>query len=230
MANSINEPIRANKKRIGEVLVGAGLINDTQLSAALQSQNTWGGKLCSTLVRMGFVREEDILRVLADQLMLPAVDFNRVKISSRAISVLPIKIAEKYNVMPVAMREDQGKKQLVLAMSDPTNLSTISEIEFQTGCRVRPAVATDSAIVRAIDYYYRSEGIPGAREASVGLSNLDSDEEMVVVARERTLDQTNQPLETLNASTLLKLLVRLLVRKGVITRAELANELRRRKV
>lgn len=222
----------AKKKRLGEVLIDAGLLNETQLSAALQSQKTWGGKLGSTVVRMGFVREEDILKTLSSQLLLPAVDFNKVKISPRAVRALPLRIAEKYNVMPVAVREDGMKnKQLVLGMSDPTNLDNVSEIEFQTGYRIKPAVATDSSISRAIDFYYRkaNELDPGlaGRPSTVGLAEVSEEEQMEVISDQRVGESLS--IESLNAGTLLKLLVKTLIRKGVISKSDLQKELTRQK-
>jgi len=223
----------AKRKRLGEVLIDAGLINDTQLSAALQSQRTWGGKLGSTLVRMGFAKEEDILKALSSQLLLPAVDFNKVKVSQRAIHSVPLRIAEKYHVIPVAVRDEQGKRELVMVMSDPTNLDSISEIEFQTGCRVRPAVATDSAISRAIDFYYRANGAVNAEPippgGSVGLASVSESERMELVEESRSTSGEGITLESLNAGALLKLLVRVLIRKGIITKADLTQELHRRK-
>lgn len=221
------------KKKVGEVLLDAGLINETQLSAALQSQRTWGGKLGSTLVRMGFVREEDILRALSSQLLLPAVDFTKVKVSPRALHAVPLRIAEKYHVMPVAVRDEQGKKELVLVMSDPTNLESVTEIEFQTGYRVRAAVATDSAIVRAIDFYYRSEGSVAARAAGNGSSGEDESQKLQLVTDDRvprTEHGTEMiTIDSLNTSALLKLLIRVMIKKGLISKADLAVELQRRK-
>lgn len=223
------------KKRVGEVLVDAGLINETQLSAALQSQRTWGGKLGSTLVRMGFAREEDILRALSSQLLLPAVDFNKVKVSSKAIAAVPLRVAEKYNVVPVALREEQGKKELVLVMSDPTNLDSITEIEFQTGYRIRPAVATDSAITRAIDFYYRSNGQISIPEPPkpINVASGAAPEKLQLVTDDR-LQRTDGEidiisLDSLNAAALLKLLIRVLIKKGVIAKSDLFAELQRRK-
>lgn len=223
------------KKRVGEVLIDAGLINENQLSAALQSQRTWGGKLGSTLVRMGFAREEDILRALSSQLLLPAVDFNKVKVSPRAIATVPLRIAEKYHAIPVALREDSGKKELVLVMSDPTNLDTITEIEFQTGFRVRPAVATDSAIVRAIDFYYRSEGTSAAQPqpAAISISRANPGEKMQLVTDDRiprTDDNGDMlTLDSLNAGALLKILIRVLIKRGLISKVDLIEEMHRRK-
>jgi type IV pilus assembly protein PilB len=220
----------AVKKKLGEVLIDGGLITDNQLSVALQSQNTWGGKLGSTLVRMGFAKEEEILAVLSKQLGFPAVDFNKVKLSPKAVRTVPLRLAEKYNVIPVAMREGHGKKQIVLVMSDPTNLDVISEIEFQTGYSVHPAVATESAIARAIDFYYKSGSAIAAGQVpdKVEASDVHHEEEMILVEREGGL-YDKASFEDLPPDEMLRVLLRILERKGYITKAELTAEVRRKK-
>jgi type IV pilus assembly protein PilB len=220
----------AVKKKLGEVLIDGGLITENQLSVALQSQSTWGGKLGSTLVRMGFAKEEEILAVLSKQLGFPAVDFNKVKLSPKAVRTVPLRLAEKYNVIPVAMRDTHGKKQIVLVMSDPTNLDIISEIEFQTGYSVHPAVATESAIARAIDFYYKSGSAIAAGQApdKVEASAVSHEEEMVLVEREGGL-YDKAAFEDLPTDEMLKIVLRVLDRKGIVTRADLTVELRKLK-
>jgi len=216
------------KKRLGEVLIDAGLINETQLAAALNSQRTWGGKLGSTLVRMGFVREDDILKSLSVQLRLPSVDFRRVQISARAKELVPLRIAEKYNVVPVATKEELGKKLVVLAMSDPTNLDAISEIQFQTGVNVRPVVATESSITRAIDQYYRNRVAPEPTPAGkvVDLAAWDDAEEMVILHKGD--EKRVSSLEGVDPMELLQALLLVLEKKGVVRREEVEGVLRRK--
>lgn len=226
------------KKRLGEILIDHGLLSETQLAAALNSQRTWGGKLGSTVVRMGFVSEEQILKALSTQLRLPSVDFRKVSVSPRTRDAVPLRVAEKYNVVPVAMKEELGKKIVILAMSDPTNLDAISEIQFQTGVSVRPVVATESAINRAIDQYYRNRSGPGAQPAAspgghsygvdrtVDLSKWDENQEMVIFHRDE--EKRVSPLEGADALTLVRALVRVLEAKGLIRREDLEAALRSR--
>ncbi len=215
----------AKRRRLGEILTEAGQITETQLKAALQSQKTWGGKLGSTLVHMGFVGEEDILRSLSAQLRLPSVDFRKVKVSPRALQAVPVRVAEKYNVIPVALKEELGKKAVILAMSDPTNLDAISEIEFQAGVNVRPVVATESSITRAIDHYYRDRkgSMEYGVERHVDLSTQGSDE-MVILSRGNELRVS--PYEGVDPLELVKALIRVLEEKGVIGREDLERALR----
>jgi type IV pilus assembly protein PilB len=208
------------------LLIDAGLINETQLSAALHSQKTWGGKLGSTLVRMGFVSEAGILKCLSAQLRLPSADFRKLNISPKAIQSIPFNIAEKYNVIPVALKEELGKKTVILAMSDPTNLDTISEIEFQSGVRVRPVVAAESSITKAIDKYYREKNFKTeyGYEKRVDLSAVEEAEEMVILTggEEHTVSTAEAP----EPGKLVRALAKALVDKGVLTEEELEAALR----
>lgn len=213
----------AKRQRLGEILMNIGLINETQLSTALHSQKTWGGKLGSTLVRMGFASEEGILESLSAQLRLPSADFRKLSVSPKAIKALPFQIAEKYIVIPVALKEEMGKKTVILAMSDPTNLNVISEIEFQTSVRVRPVVGAESSIIKAIDRYYREKNFKSdyGAENRVAPSLVDETEEMVVLAEG---DERSVSMADLGALT--KALVKVLVRKGVLSEEELEDALR----
>ncbi len=215
----------ARRKRIGEILLGAGLITETQLSAALSSQRTWGGKVGSTLVRMGFVREGDILKCLSAQLRLPSVDFRKVRVSPRALAAVPLRIAEKYTVMPVALKEDKGKKSVLLAMADPTNLDAVHEIQFQTGVTVKPAVSTESAVLAAIDRYYRKKerGPPPAAQAE-SLSPVEAGDEMVLIQRGE--EKPVSSLAGADVHELVHALVRVLEANGVIRREDLEAALR----
>ena len=217
------------RKRLGELLVEAERISEIQLAAALHSQRTWGGKLGSTLVRMGFVREEEILECLSAQLRLPSVDFRKVQVSPKATQAVPLHIAEKYGVMPVAAKEELGKKSLILAMADPTDLNVVREIEFQTGMAVRPVIAAESAITKAIDRYYRgrerNEGY--GHEKEVDPSALEDGDEMIII---RGAEETRvSPLSGVEPWELLKALIRVLEAKGVIRQKDLEEALQRKK-
>lgn len=222
----------ATRKRLGEILKDAGLINETQLKAALRSQTTWGGKLGSTLVRMGFVQEEDVLKCLSAQLQLPSVDFRKVTISAKALQAVPARVAEKYNVVPVALKEESGKKRVILAMSDPTALDAISEVEFQTGVNVRPVVATASAITRAIDRYYRNRAVGPtlAPEEPLGVAEVEDTEEMVILNHgdEKRVSSPKRVDKPVDALELVQALIQVLAEKGVIDRSDLERALRKK--
>jgi hypothetical protein len=120
------------------------------------------------------------------------------------------------------VKTESGKKAVLLAMSDPTNLAAIDEIQFLAGMTVKPVVATDSSISDAIRHYY--DGIPIAipstkKPVSPGSKEtLNSD--MIVFD-----DTTNNPETNTDSDQTLKALIELLVSKGIFSEKELIEKM-----
>ena len=143
------------KKKLGDLLKEAGLIDDVQLNAALSHQKNWGGKLGSILVEMQYVDESDLARVLADRLRLPYVDLFNPPISDAVVRLIKPDIAKKYSIIPA--KKDGGS--LVVAMVDPMDMAALDEVRFITGLPIRPALAMESEIKDAIRKYYDGEEV-----------------------------------------------------------------------
>ncbi|MGB9736189.1 MAG: hypothetical protein ACP5JP_03510 [bacterium] len=194
------------KKRLGDLLVEAGLIDPFQLRAALSEQQKWGGRLGNHLVRLKFISEDKLIKFLSQQLKIQYVDIAKIKIPPSAIELIPEEVATKHNVIPLGVKVDGGKKILFIATSDPTNLEAIDEIQFLTGYTVKPIIAADSAIVKAIKDYYNPapqqplteksiqvenlNGIP-VEQPKIERSNIPKDE--VVIIRDEPDNQATQP-------------------------------------
>ena len=149
--------VGGRRRRLGDLLVEAGLIKDEQLKAALNEQRKWGGRLGRTVIEMGFVTESAMAEVLAKQLELPVIDLDTAEISEDAPKWLRIDICERYGVFPVSL--DRAARQLSVATSDPTNIEHLNAVQFATSSKVLPVVATASAIERAIRRYYFGEHV-----------------------------------------------------------------------
>jgi type IV pilus assembly protein PilB len=139
------------RKKLGEYLTEAGLINEHQLKEALRRQRQTKEPLGQILARSGMVSEVDICRVLHQQLGLPLVDFAAVAIEEGVIALIREDLAKKYTAIPIEL---EGRSTIRVAMADPLNQSAIDDIRFQSGYFVRPALAPPSAIVEAISKYY----------------------------------------------------------------------------
>lgn len=151
------------KKRLGDLLLEEGLIDKYQLQAALAEQKKWGGRLGKHLIDLGILSEETLVKVLSKLLALPSVDVGRISIPKSVIEYVPVRTAEKFNVMPIGVEETAGaKRTIIVAMADPTNLAALDELRFTTGCAVRAVVSGDSSIERAIRVYYHGEDAAGA--------------------------------------------------------------------
>jgi hypothetical protein len=155
------------KKRLGDMLVEAGLIDQTQLGAALGRQRQWGARLGTNLILMGFITEADLARFLSDSLKLPEVDLDARKAEPEALQLVKESVARQYNVLPLAVRRKGGRDVLELAMGDPTNLEAIDTVAAVTRLRVDPLVAIERDVTSAIEFYYRGVGQkPVARGAT----------------------------------------------------------------
>ncbi len=131
-----------------------------QLEQALAFQKRHGGMFSDNLVKLGFVEDEEITRLLSRQYQVPSIHLDRFEVDASVIELVPAQTAEKYQLLPLGRRG----AILTLAMSDPTNLFVIDDIRFMTGYNVRPVVASARAIRDAIQKYYGSVHSAGTHE------------------------------------------------------------------
>ncbi|WP_233611992.1 general secretion pathway protein GspE [Corallococcus sp. AB045] len=143
------------KRRLGEILMDAGLLTETQLRTALAEQRKWGGRLGLTLVQMGVVDESSMVHALSRQLAIPTVNLDTHVPVPNALQALRVDIAERYTVFPIAY--EPGTKMLTVATSDPTNVESLQELAFHSGQKLQVVVATASSIERAIRHHYHGE-------------------------------------------------------------------------
>ncbi len=143
------------RMRLGELLVAAGVLDETRLNAALAEQRKWGGKLGTILVDMGFLTETLMVKALSRQLGLPEVDLAKEEIPSHVTSFLGVDVCERYGVLPLG--KDTERRVLRVATSDPTNYQALDAVAFRTNLKVEPVVAAASSIDRAIRRYYYGE-------------------------------------------------------------------------
>ena len=136
--------------KLGELLLKEGLISDSQLKDALNFQKQKGGRLGSILINLNMVTEEDIAETLSKQQRIPAINLSHFEIDRSVLEIVNEQNCRRTLILPVSKIGDT----LTLAMVEPTNLMTISEIEFMTGLKVHPVIAPESSIRAAIDKYY----------------------------------------------------------------------------
>src|SRR5690242_11774580 len=105
------------RKKLGEMLIEAGILDETGLRTALAEQRRWGGTLGRTLVDLKLVSEPELVRVLSVQLACQTVDLDRTHIPPHVIELVPGELAQQWNLIPFA----QPMKFLDVAMADPTN-------------------------------------------------------------------------------------------------------------
>ncbi len=168
--------------KLGEMLLKAGMITQAQLQEALEAQKKSGGKLGFNLVKMGFVKEDDITQLLSDQYGVPSINLRHFEIDESVIHLVPSEVAQKYLVLPV----NRTGATLTIAMADPTNVFAMDDIKFMTGYNVEPVVASEIAIREAIEKYYGSSHAlelkkvmdQMAEQDTEALELMDEDEEI----------------------------------------------------
>ena len=140
--------------RIGELLLKEKRITPEQLQEALNAQRQSGGKLGNSLVSLGFVKDEDITALLSKQYGVPSIALDQFEIDPAVLSLVPAETAQKYHVLPLS----RSGATLTIAMTDPTNVFAMDDIKFMTGYNVEPVVASETAVIEAIDRYYGKGG------------------------------------------------------------------------
>jgi len=177
------------KMRIGEMLIAQGYINQEQLEKALETQKTTGKRLGRTLVDLGYMPEERLIEILSRQFEVPYVKLDNFSIDAEAYNYLPEDMCKQYKVCPLFMQKiDDGNGQvrttLTLAMTDPTNMRTISIIKFKVKMDVDVVMASDADVQKAIERVYAGHGSGGAEESLADLIGSSGDgEELETVER-----------------------------------------------
>ena len=141
------------RKRLGEILLEAGIIDGTKLQAALGHQRRWGGRLGQALIDLKMASEEEIVSTLATKLGFERVPVESVEYGpglELALRLVPHEFAERNQLLPYAA----DTASLWVAMADPTNMGVIDELAFRTGRNVKLSIAGDREIARAIRRLY----------------------------------------------------------------------------
>ena len=143
------------KKRLGDLLVEAGVVTQDQLTQALNVQKTEkkGQRLGVVLMDLGFTDEKHIMKALCSQLKLQPVDLSNIRIPEEITKLTEEAVLRKHNLIPFQFHE-KNPNVIKVAMSDPLDIRAMDDISIITGLQIERYVATPSDIAAAIDRYY----------------------------------------------------------------------------
>jgi type IV pilus assembly protein PilB len=172
--------------RLGEMLIGEGLLTREELDQGLQLQRTSGRRLGETLVDMGLVTSLDLTRVLANHLGVPFVDLDEHPPDVLVRDILTGDAARRYRAIPV----ERWRDQLIVAMVDPKDVFALDDIRVLTGERILPVLADATQVESTIDRVFHASGIA---------SSLDDVDEMSAheEAPDVSVDATDAPIVNL---------------------------------
>jgi hypothetical protein len=154
--------------KLGEMLVAKGLISEAQLGAALAEQRRWGKRLGMTLVLMGVLEEETLIRTLAAQLKLPVARIRGKRVNAEVVELVPVELAEKHRCLPLFVKHQDGSRELFLAMEDPSDLDAQGELGFRIGFRIRPVLVAPTELEDALQRHYHWSSLMGQVSDSSG--------------------------------------------------------------
>jgi len=144
---------------LGEVMVEMGIIDPLQLQSALGHQRQWGTPLGKALVELRFCTEDQLLAALSKHAGLETVALDPAKLDRGAASLLPQKVAERHRVVPLRAEGARGEI-LVVALGAAMDLEDLDLLRAASGkSRVKPLLAKDSEVERALGILYRGEEI-----------------------------------------------------------------------
>ncbi len=231
------------RRRLGEVLLARGAITKAQLDDALAYARRTRQRLGGALVQKGHLSEEELIAALSESLGLAAVDLERVFVDWNAVQLLGPSVCEAYGLFPYAIETLHGRRQLLVAMVDPLNLSAVEEVEFTAGLPISARLAPLADVHAAILRHYHQVNIPS--EASEEEDEVIEGEEMApppappriapvaALSAHGQLHRSDYPAEFLDDGLADEIWrrrfwarVRLLVKKGVFTQDEINRALR----
>lgn len=158
------------KRRLGQILVDLGHINEDQLWDVLEEQKQSPGEVIGRVaVRMGLVTEVQLSEALAEQWGMQVVNLKETTITPKVLELVPETMASIYKIMPVSLKNNV----LTVAMADPQNIAALDDLRNFLGYDVRGAVSNPADIQAAIERYYadKQESIEDV------INSLDDDDE-----------------------------------------------------
>ena len=157
--------------RIGELLLKEKRISPEQLQEALNHQRQHGGKLGFNLIKLGYVKDDEITALLSKQYGVPSIALGAFEVDAAVVKLVPAETAQKYQIVPLS----RSGATLTIAMTDPTNVFAMDDIKFMTGYNVEPVVASETAVIDAIAKYYGKTAAPSVagKEGPPGASALE---------------------------------------------------------
>jgi type IV pilus assembly protein PilB len=156
--------------KLGELLLKENLISADQLKQALEHQKSTGGRLGNSLVKLGFLSDDEVTAVLSRQYGVPSINLGYFEVDPSVTKLIPMETAMKYQILPLS----RVGSSLTVAMVDPTNVFAMDDIKFMTGFNIEPVVASESAINDAIKKHYGSvEEVERKKEIEEIVSFID---------------------------------------------------------
>ena len=142
------------RKKLGEILVGWGLVDDDGLTEALQYGMEHGKRIGEALIELEKCSEDDVSKALATQFGLEYIDLDKHPVNREVLDLIPAKLTEDYLVIPLGVDGDKLK----VVITDPLDLETLDLLKFRLNREIIPSLTPLSKVKRFIDKFVNPDG------------------------------------------------------------------------
>ena len=134
------------------LLVQAGVLPESDVPVLRDKLAAAAGSKPMHLVMLeqGFIREEDLLPVLAEYLGMELVDLTKATVDPDTLKAMPLKLVHRRSLMPLS--RENGT--LVVATGDPFDVYALDELQTLTGLHIQPVLASPREIARLIKTHF----------------------------------------------------------------------------
>lgn len=168
-------------RRLGQILVDMGFIQDEQLEMLIEEQQQNPGQLIGKIaIDMGLIDEDQLVQALAEQLNMQIIDMEGIAIPPEVIDEVSDAMAQLYKVVPLRLSDGI----LTVATCEPQNLSMQDELRRFLGHEIRLLIASESQIKKAIEKYF-SEDVESMESI---IESLEQDDDLKKAAAELSGD------------------------------------------
>ncbi len=158
--------------KLGEILVKQGLVRPDQLARAIDENRKTGTRLTHLMVAQGILKEAQILKAIEKHYGIPGVDLNTFVIQPGVVELVNRDFCEKNMLIPI---QKVGETTLVVAMSDPSHVQARDDLRFLTRRKIQVVLATEIAIITAIDRMFGTNVRDIVKEVQDDMSDDDAD-------------------------------------------------------
>src|SRR5262249_12195437 len=140
-------------RRLGTIMVDMGYLDEETLWKVLEEQKRSGSELLGKVaVRMGLVREDQVLKALGEQLGMKVIKLSDITIPAEMTELVNESMATAYKVVPLS--QNKKDKSVTVVMAEPQNPATLDSLRLFLGVDVKGAVSSEADVMAAIERLY----------------------------------------------------------------------------
>jgi len=201
-------------RRIGQILVDMGFLAEDKLEILLEEQRQRPGELLGQIaIGMGLITDDQLAQALGEQMGMQVVSLFEVDIPPQVLTYITEPMAQLYRVIPLHFEDNT----LTIAMCDPQKLSVIDELRSFLGFNVKPVVATEKEVLKALEKYYSA----GTESVEGIITQMEQDAELqaAVQAVEKSTSVDLSNIEALADSAPVRKLLNMVLLLAIRERA-----------